>query len=324
MTKKYQLTGLGNAIVDVISTDSDQFLAEYGITKGAMTLIDEARSNALYAAMGPSREVSGGSAANTMAGFASFGGRGVYLGKVADDQLGEIFAHDTRSIGVHYATPPLKGGPSTARCLIIVTPDAQRSMNTYLGASVEFSESDVDADAIANSQYIYLEGYLFDKAPAKKAYQLATSIARKNGTKVSLTLSDSFCVERHRDDYLKLLHETDVLFANEAELLALYQTANFDDAVARARQECSILAVTRGAKGSLLVTKDQIIEVKAAPVAQLVDTTGAGDQYAAGVLYGLVNDMPLERCGQLGSIAAAEVISHVGPRPEVSLSKLAA
>lgn len=323
MTKKYQLTGLGNAIVDIISSDSDQFLEAYGIAKGGMTLIDEDRAKALYAAVGPAREVSGGSAANTMAGFASFGGRGVYLGKVADDQLGDIFAHDIQAIGVHYNTPRLSGGPETARCLIIVTPDAQRSMNTYLGASVEFSEADVDEEIIANSQYIYLEGYLFDKAPAKKAYQRATSIAHKNGGKVSLTLSDSFCVERHRADFLNLLKETDVLFANEAELCALYQT-DFDNAVAQVRKACPLAAVTRSEKGSIVITPDQIIEIAAEPVSKLVDTTGAGDQYAAGFLYGLVNNMPLERCGKLGSIAAAEVISHVGPRPETSLAKLAA
>lgn len=324
MTKTYELTGLGNAIVDVIATGTDEFLAEKGIIKGAMNLVDAERSKFLYDALGPSKQVSGGSAANTMAGFASFGGKGAYLGKVADDQLGEIFAHDLRTGGIHFSYTPLRHGAATARCMIIVTPDAQRSMNTYLGACVEFSEEDVDEALIADSKAIYLEGYLFDKPTAKMAYLKATKKARASGTKVSLTLSDSFCVDRHRADFLKLItDETDIVFANETELLTLFQTTSFDEAVANIRGKCDVAAVTRSEKGSVIVTKDSVIEIAPEPVAKVADTTGAGDQYAAGFLFGYARNMPLATCGALGSLAAAEVISHVGPRPETSLAKLA-
>lgn len=324
MTKQFELTGLGNAIVDVIARADDTFLEDYGIIKGAMNLIDVTRARGLYDALGVAHEVSGGSAANTMAGFASFGGRGAYLGKVADDQLGEIFAHDMRSGGVHFATPPLKNGPETARSMIVVTPDAQRSMNTYLGACVEFSEADVDETVIANSGMIYLEGYLFDKDEAKKAFRKATRLAHAAGGKVSLTLSDSFCVERHRDDFLALIeNETDILFANENEILALYRTQSFDDAVSAVRGKCAITVITRSEHGSVIVTPDETIGIAIQPVAKVEDTTGAGDQYAAGFLFGLARGMDLPVCGALGSLAAAEVISHVGPRPETSLAKLA-
>ncbi len=324
MTKQYQLTGLGNAIVDVIAKADDAFLATHAITKGAMNLIDLDRARLLYDAIGPATEVSGGSAGNTMAGFASFGGKGAYLGKVADDQLGRIFAHDMKAGGVHFATPPLKDGPETARCMIVVTPDAQRSMNTYLGACVEFSEADVDEALIADSAIIYLEGYLFDKDTAKKAYRKATRAAHAAGNKVSLTLSDSFCVERHRADFLDLIaNETDVLFANEAEILALYQTTNFNDAIASIRGRCDIAVVTRSEKGSVVVTEKETFEIGIQPVDKVVDTTGAGDQYAAGFLFGLAHGYDHAQCGALGALAAAEVISHVGPRPDVSLATLA-
>jgi sugar/nucleoside kinase (ribokinase family) len=324
MTKKYHLTGIGNAIVDVIAPGTDAFLEAHGITKGGMTLIDEERTRTLYNAMGKATEVSGGSAANTMAGFASFGGKGAYLGKVADDQLGGIFAHDMNAGGIHFSTPPLKGGPETARCLILVTPDAQRSMSTYLGACVEFGEDDVDDALIADSEMIYLEGYLFDKDAAKDAYLKATHIAQKNETKVALTLSDSFCVERHRVPFQRLVKDkVDILFANEAEILALYQHQRVEEAVGAIRGHCDIVVVTRGEKGSLILTPDKMITVPAHPVAHLVDTTGAGDQYAAGFLYGLSRNLSMEDCGRLGSLAAAEVISHIGPRPETSLADLA-
>ncbi|NBX65760.1 MAG: adenosine kinase [Proteobacteria bacterium] len=324
MPKTYELTGLGNAIVDVIANGTDDFLAKHGIIKGAMNLVDAERSKYLYDAIGTARQVSGGSAANTMAGFASLGGKGAYLGKVADDQLGEFFAHDMRAGGIHFDCTPLKNGPATARCMIIVTPDAQRSMNTYLGACVEFSEEDVDESLIADSKIIYLEGYLFDKPTAKMAYLKATKKARAAGTKVSLTLSDSFCVERHRADFQKLIaDETDILFANEAEILAMYQTTSFEDAVKAVRGKCDVVAITRSEKGSVIVTATETIEVPVQPVAHVADTTGAGDQYAAGFLFGYARNMPLATCGALGSLAAAEVISHVGPRPETSLAQLA-
>lgn len=325
MTKTYELTGLGNAIVDVIAKADDSFLKDYEITKGAMTLIDEARAKGLYDAIGPAHEVSGGSAANTLAGFASFGGKAAFMGKVANDQLGGIFAHDMQNGGVHFTTPRLENGPETARCMIVVTPDAQRSMNTFLGASVEFSETDVDEALIADSKTIYLEGYLFDKDAAKKAYYKATAAARKSDTKVALTLSDSFCVERHRADFLKLIEsEVDILFANEAEILSLFQTTSFDEAAKAIRGKCEIAALTRSEKGSLILTADDAHEIKAQPIDKVIDTTGAGDQYAAGFLFGHARGMDLARCGALGSLAAAEVISHVGPRPETSLAELAA
>ena len=324
MTKTYQLTGIGNAIVDVIAKAGDDFLRDYDIVKGAMSLIDEKRADGLYDALGVAHQVSGGSVANSMAGFASFGGKGAYMGKVADDELGEVFAHDLRNAGIHFVTQPLKGGAGTARCMIVVTPDAQRSMSTYLGACTEFTEIDVDTDLIANSDAIYLEGYLFDKDAAKKAYLKATGHARKSGTKVALTLSDSFCVERHRDDFLKLItDETDILFANENEILTLYQTKSFDDAVKAVRGKCEVAIITRSEKGSVIITADSTYEVNPHTVDTVMDTTGAGDLYAAGFLYGYTHGQHLAMCGSLGSLAAAEVIGHVGARPETSLAKMA-
>ncbi len=324
MSKKYELTGLGNAIVDVIAPGTDEFLSEQGIVKGAMNLIDENRAKTLYSAIGPAHEVSGGSAGNTMAGFASLGGKGAYLGKVADDQLGAIFAHDMKASGIDFHYTPLKNGPETARCMIVVTPDAQRSMNTYLGACVEFSEADVDEKVIADSKVIYLEGYLFDKPTAKQAYLKATKAAHEAGTDVALTLSDSFCVERHRTDFQKLVeNDTDILFANEAEIIALYQAPNLDVALEQVRPHCRIIAVTRSEKGCVIINGGETLEVPAHPVAKVVDTTGAGDQFAAGFLFGLVRGYDLYQCGELGCLAASEVISHVGPRPETALAQLA-
>jgi sugar/nucleoside kinase (ribokinase family) len=323
--KKYDITGIGNAIVDVIATGTDDFLEKHGIIKGAMNLIDGERCTYLYNAIGNSTETSGGSGANTLAGFSSFGGKAAFIGKVANDSLGQTFAQDIRSIGVDFNTAPLAQGPATARCMIIVTPDAQRSMNTYLGASVEFAEHDVDENLIKNSDLLYLEGYLFDQKKAKNAYLQASKAAKASGTQVALTLSDSFCVERHRDDFQHLIsNDTDILFANEAEILALYQTKSFEQAVQNIRGKCKTVAITRSEKGSVIVTADNIIEVPPHPVLKVVDTTGAGDQYAAGFLFGLARGKPLSICGALGSLAAAEVISHVGPRPEISLAVLAA
>lgn len=321
---RYDVIGVGNAIVDVIARADDAFLSEHGIEKGAMTLIDEARATALYAAMGPGQEVSGGSAANTLAGVASFGARAAYIGKTADDQLGEIFGHDLRAAGVDFDTAPLSDGPATARCLILVTPDAQRSMNTFLGASTLFSEDDVDAARIEAASVTYLEGYLFDRPEAKSAFTRAARIARAAGRKVALTLSDPFCVDRHRDSFRDLVrNHIDLLFANEAELTSLYQTEDFDAALSEVRAETAAAAVTRSEKGAVIVAGDQTVTVAADPVAKLIDTTGAGDLFAAGFLTGFARGAELELCGRLGALAAAEVISHFGARPETSLETLA-
>jgi sugar/nucleoside kinase (ribokinase family) len=316
--------GIGNALVDVLSHESDEFLRRQGLVKGTMHLIDEARARHLYAAMGPGIEISGGSAANTVVGVASFGGRAHYVGKVHDDQLGEVFGHDLRSTGVGYDTPVATSGPPTGRCLILVTPDAQRTMNTFLGASVRLGPGDIDARLIARGNLLYLEGYLFDPPEAQEAFRMAASIAHAAGRKVALTLSDPFCVERHRRAFLELAeHHVDILFANEAEICALYQVNDFGAALARIRGQGRIAALTRGPRGSLVVDGDEVHVVEAHPVRELVDTTGAGDLYAAGFLFALSRGLDLASCGRLGSLAAAEVISHVGARPMVALASIA-
>ncbi|TRO95932.1 adenosine kinase [Glycocaulis profundi] len=322
---RYDVIGVGNAIVDVIASCEDAFLAEHGIEKDAMTLIDEARASELYAAMGPGREISGGSGANTLAGVASLGARGAYVGKTAKDQLGDIFRHDLTAAGVDFDTAPLEGGPATARCLILVTPDAHRSMNTFLGASTEFTEADVDADKVAAAKITYLEGYLYDRPEAKAAFARAADIARQAGRKVALTLSDSFCVDRHRADFRELIKgRIDLLFANEAELKSLYQTEDFDAALEAVRADTAVAAVTRSAKGAVIVAGTETVAVSAEPVDTLVDTTGAGDLFAAGFMVGWAGGSDLEVCGRLGAMAAAEVISHYGARPEIRLAELAA
>jgi sugar/nucleoside kinase (ribokinase family) len=314
------VVGIGNAIVDVIAHADDEFLARNEMTKGAMTLIDEPRAERIYALMGRGRESSGGSAGNTVAGIASLGGKAGYIGKVRDDALGRAYRHDITNAGIVFTTPPATGGPSTALCLILVTPDAQRTMNTYLGACVNLSPADIDRALIESAQITYLEGYLFDPPLAQEAFREASRIAHGAGRKVSLSLSDSFCVHRHREAFLDLLeHHVDVLFANEAEIAALFETDDFAHAVERVRPLADIAAVTRGAHGSLVVAGAETIEIPVEPVAQLVDTTGAGDLYAAGFLYGLTSGAPLAECGRLGSLAAAEVISHFGGRPETPL-----
>lgn len=318
------VVGIGNALVDVLSHASDAFLAGEGLVKGTMHLVDEARAGRLYAAMGPAIEVSGGSAANTIVGVASFGGRAHYVGKVRDDQLGEVFSHDLRSVGVGYETPAATSGESTGRCLIVVTPDAQRTMNTYLGASVLLGPADVDPRLIARGRILYLEGYLFDPPAAQEAFRAAADLAHAAGRKVALTLSDPFCVDRHRAAFLDLVeHHVDVLLANEAEICALYQTRDFDGALQRVRGDCEVAALTRSAKGSVVVAGAEVHVVDAHPVAAVVDTTGAGDLYASGFLYGLSRGLGLGTCGRLGSLAAAEVISHVGARPLAPLAELA-
>ena len=322
-TAEFDVTGIGNAIVDVIAHADDAFLTANGIEKGAMTLIDAARAEELYGRMGPGIEVSGGSAGNTMAGIASLGGRGAYIGKVHGDQLGQVFRHDIRAAGVHFETAAGHGGAPTARCLILVTPDAQRSMNTFLGACVELGPEDIDEALIANSQVTYLEGYLWDPPRAKEAFRKAASTAHGAGRKVSLSLSDSFCVHRHHAEFLDLVEgHVDILFANEHEITALYKTDRFEDALEAVKRLGKTAALTRSEKGAVIVSGGEVVEVPAAPVARVVDTTGAGDLYAAGFLYGFTRGLSPAVCGRIGALAAAEIISHVGARPDVVLADL--
>jgi sugar/nucleoside kinase (ribokinase family) len=324
MPELYDVAAIGNAIVDVIAPASDAWIAENGLTKGAMMLVDAQQSAALYARMQAGVEASGGSAANTIAGLASFGGRGAFMGKVANDQLGQVFAHDMRAIGARFENAPLEGGPATAVSMINVTPDGQRTMCTYLGASVEFTDADVEAGVIEASKIVYLEGYLFDAEAARRAFAKAAALAHGSGRMIALTLSDSFVVERHRGALLGFIEgQVDLLFANESEVTALFETSSFDEAVAALRERVTLAAVTRSERGSVILSKGERLSVKAEPVEKVVDTTGAGDQYAAGFMFGLSRGRPLQQCGQLASLAAAEVISHYGPRPQVSLKELA-
>ena len=321
---QFDVVGIGNAIVDIIARCDDEFLTTHGAEKGHMQLVDAAAISKLYDAVGPATEISGGSAANTIAGIASFGGSAAYMGKVADDEFGRIFTHDIRAIGVSYNTAPAVGGAPTARSLVLVTPDGERTMSTFLGVSPELSEADVDAKAIQAARILYLEGYLFDGEAAKASFRHAAKVAKAAGCLVSLTLSDGFCVDRHRDDFLQLIRsDIDVLFANEDEITSLYQTTSFEDAAARARSDTRLAVLTRSEKGSLIVSGGSDVTVAARPGVKVVDTTGAGDLYAAGFLFGYARELPLEQCGQLGSLAAAEIISHIGARPDVNLSNLA-
>jgi sugar/nucleoside kinase (ribokinase family) len=319
------VVAIGNAIVDVLTHADDDALARHGLAKGAMTLIDGARAEALYAAMGPAMEVSGGSAANTAAGIASLGASGAFVGKVRNDQLGGIFRHDIRAAGVAFDVPPAVDGPPTARCLIFVTPDAQRTMQTYLGACVELQPDDVDTELVARAKITYLEGYLWDPPGAKKAFLKAAEIAHDADRKVALTLSDPFCVERHRAEFRDLVDgHVDVLFANEAEICSLYEAASFDDALHAVRGRCEVAVLTRSARGSVVLNGEDVHVIDAAPVDRVIDTTGAGDLYAAGFLVGYTSGRPLYDCGRMGALAAAEVISHFGARPETSLKALVA
>ncbi|MEY4633616.1 MAG: hypothetical protein RLZ18_988 [Actinomycetota bacterium] len=317
---QYDVVGVGNALVDMIAMVDDAFLGANDMVKGSMALIETDRAVHLTAAVGHSTRTSGGSGANTLAGVASLGGDVAFIGKVADDDLGREFASDMKTIGVDFRS----GGPDasipTGRCIIAVTPDAQRTMNTFLGISTLLSFNDLDTAVISAGAILYLEGYLFDRDEAKQAFRDAAALAHKHGRVVSLTLSDSFCVDRHRDDFRALVRdEIDLLFANEDELLSLYETSDFDEAVSLLRHDCHIAAVTRSEKGSVIVTRDDVHAVPAHPVAQVVDTTGAGDLFAAGFLRGLTQGKSLTDCARIGAIAAAEVISHVGPRPLVPL-----
>jgi sugar/nucleoside kinase (ribokinase family) len=320
---RFDVVGIGNALVDVIAHAGDEFLADHGLTKGWMDLVDTDRAVQLYRALGSAVEMSGGSAANTMCGVASFGGTAAYVGKVTDDELGEVFGHDLLAVGVQFRPGDHRNEVPTGRCIIVVTPDAERTMNTYLGASSLLRVDDVDDATVADAKVLYMEGYLYDRDEAKAAFRHAAGVAHDAGRMVSLTLSDSFCVDRHRDDFLSLVSdEVDLLFGNETELIALYETQTFGEAVDELRQHCELAAITVGSSGSIIVTADELIEVPAMPVTEVVDTTGAGDLYAAGFLHGLTRGASLPECGRLGSIAAAEVISHVGPRPLVELRTL--
>jgi sugar/nucleoside kinase (ribokinase family) len=324
MTTLYDVAAIGNAIVDVIAPASDQFLADQGLIKGSMTLVDDDRVASLYDRMAAAEELSGGSAGNTVAGVASLGGRAAFIGKVARDQLGEVFAHDIQAIGALFFGERFTGAASTGRCLINVTPDGERTMCTYLGAAAELSPADVDPAVIEAAKIVYLEGYLFDPIEARRAFAKAAGLARASNRLIALTLSDSFVVERHRDALLGFIEtEVDIVFANEAEITALFQVEDFDAAVRAVRGRAKIAAVTRGAKGSTIVAGDDIHHVNAARPEKIVDTTGAGDQYAAGFLFALGQGRSLDHCGRLGSLAATEVITHYGPRPQVSLRDLA-
>ncbi len=322
---RYDVLGIGNAIVDVIAPAEEDFLVRNGLVKGSMRLIDAAEADRLYGQMAAAIEASGGCAGNTAAGVASFGGKAAFIGKVAADQLGAIYRHDMRGTGVAFGTAPLTDGAPTARSMILITPDGERTMNTYLGACQELTPADIDEDTVSAAAITYLEGYLWDPPQAKEAFRAAARIAHSAGRQVSLTLSDSFCVDRYRDEFLGLIRDglVDILFANQAEMHALYETADFDTAVGALRGDCRLAAVTLGADGALVVTPETVEPVPATPVERVVDTTGAGDLFASGFLFGLARKMRHADCARLGAIAAAEVISHLGPRPQTSLRGLA-
>ncbi len=319
---RFEVLCIGNAIVDVLARVEDSFIAKHGLTKGMMRLIDEETAERLYADMGPAVEISGGSAGNTAAGIASFGSRAAYFGKIKSDQLGDVFTHDLRSQGVSFGSLRATAGPATARSFVLVTSDGERTMNTYLGACVNLTTADIDPVIVAASQITYLEGYLWDRPEAKEAFQLAAKIAREAGRKTAITLSDSFCVDRHRDSFLELIrNQIDIVFANESEICSLYQTTDFDDAREAVRRDCEIAILTRSERGSVIVQGEQTLTVPARAISQIVDATGAGDLFASGFLHGLTSGLTLDHCAKLGALAAAEVISHMGARPEVNLAE---
>ena len=317
-TAKYDVLGIGNAIFDVLVQTDEAFLARHGMTRGGMALIDEARALAIYGDMGPATEMSGGSAAN-------LGARAAYVGKVLDDQIGRLYTHDIRAAGVTFETKAAADGPATGCSYILVTPDGERTMNTYLGAAQDLTPADIDEAQVAASGIIYLEGYLWDPKSAKDAFVKAATIAHGAGRQVALTLSDSFCVDRYRDEFLDLMRKrtVDLIFANEAELHSLYQTSDFDTALKQLREDTKLGIVTRSEKGCVVASKDGVVAVPAFPIEKMVDTTGAGDLFAAGFLFGLVREAGYEAAGRLGALAAAEVIQHIGARPQVSLRELA-
>ena len=322
---QYDLVGIGNALVDVVAQADDAFVADSGFAKGSMTLVDAAAADALYRRMPAGIEASGGSCANTMAGFASLGGRGAYVGKVSDDQFGGVFRHDMRAIGCDFDTPASNEGPPTGRCLVLVTPDAQRTMCTHLGAACTLAPGDLDRAVLQNAKVVYMEGYLFDQPAAQQAFAEAAEIAHAAGGEVSVTLSDGFCVDRHRDAFRRLVEDhIDILFANEVEIRSLYQVGSFDEALDRVRRHCRVACLTRSEKGAVVLRDGEMHAVPAEPVATVVDTTGAGDQFAAGLLYGYTRGMDLGRSARIGAIAAAEVIQHYGARPAADLRALVA
>ncbi|MCY4479447.1 MAG: adenosine kinase [Rhodospirillales bacterium] len=317
------VVGIGNAIVDAVAEASDALLAEEDLPKGSMTLIDAARADALRARMGAAAEICGGSAANTMVGVAGLGGTAGYVGKVRSDDAGAVFRRDIREAGVDFPTPAAAEGAATARCLVFVTPDAQRTMTTYLGACVELGPADIDPDFIARARLLYMEGYLWDPPAAKDAFRKALGIAHDAGGRVCLSLSDSFCVDRHRAELRDLVaNHVDVLFANEDEAMSLYEVGDFDTALAAARADCAIAALTRSAKGSVVAGNGAVHTIEAAPVAHVVDTTGAGDLYAAGFLLGLARGFALDRCARLAALTAGEIVGHYGARPEADIAPL--
>ncbi len=318
--------GVGNALLDVLSPTPDEFLDRHGLVKGSMALIDAQQATSLYEEMGPATEQSGGSAANTVVGVASLGGASAFIGRVRDDTLGDVFAHDIRAAGVRFDTTPATAGQPTGRCLILVTPDAERTLNTFLGAAAELRVDDVTASLVEAAAVIYLEGYLFDQPDAKEAFRHAAAAAHRAGRQVALSLSDTFCVERHRMDFLALVeHDVDLLFGNDGELCALYEVERLGDALDLTRRHCPVAAITLGADGSLVVSPEGVAEIPVHPVpGGVVDTTGAGDLYAAGFLYGFTHGQEPGACGRLGAVAASEVISHLGARPERSLAEFAA
>jgi adenosine kinase len=322
---KYDVLGIGNAIFDVLVRTDESFLAAHGMTKGGMALIDEARALSIYNDMGPATEMSGGSAANTIVGVANLGARAAYVGKVRDDQIGRLYTHDIRAAQVAFETRPAADGPATGCSYILVTPDGERTMNTYLGAAQELMPDDIDTAQIAASAIVYIEGYLWDPINAKEAFLKASSIAHGVGRQVALTLSDSFCVDRYRGEFLELMRKgtVDLVFANEAELHSLYQTSDFDTALSQFRSDTNLGVVTRSEKGCVVASNDGVTAVPAFPIEKIVDTTGAGDLFAAGFLFGLVRGAGYENAGRLGALAAAEVIQHIGARPQVSLRELA-
>jgi sugar/nucleoside kinase (ribokinase family) len=321
---RYDVIGIGNAIVDIIGRCDEAFLAEVGVVKGSMRLVEAEEIKKIYSVMGPAVEISGGSAANTIAGVASFGGRAAFIGTVANDEFGKIFSHDIRSIGVTFTAPPVSNGTPTSRSLILVTPDGERTMNTYLGISTNLGEAQLDLELIRASSILYLEGYLFDEPQAKQAFRSALEAAKNAGKKAALTLSDGFCVDRHRDEFLKLIRSgIDIVFANESEIKSLYQTESFDFAAQKASADAKLAVLTRSEKGSEIHFEGKVIRIGTFPIEEVADATGAGDLYAAGFLYGYTNGFPLETAGRLASLAASEVISHTGARPAVSLAQFA-
>jgi sugar/nucleoside kinase (ribokinase family) len=324
-TAKYDVLGIGNAIFDVLVQTDESFLTAHGMTKGGMALIDESRALSIYQDMGPAVEISGGSAANTIVGVANLGARAAYVGKVRDDQIGGLYTHDIRAAGVAFETKPATGGPATGCSYILVTPDGERTMNTYLGAAQELTPADIDEAQVAASAIVYLEGYLWDPKSAKEAFVKASTIAHGAGRQVALTLSDAFCVGRYRGEFLDLMRggTVDLIFANEAELGSLYETSDFDTALTQLRRDVKLGVVTRSEKGCVVASKESVLAVPAFPIQKLVDTTGAGDLFAAGFLFGLVRNAGHENAGRLGALAAAEVIQHIGARPQVSLKELA-